>query len=400
MSSDQQAQLIERYSTKLSQVTQDIDAQAIQILRRLKEARFQAYLVGGGVRDLLVDIKPKDFDIATSALPNEVKKKVPYSFIIGRRFKLVHARRGDQIYEIATFRRTATEEELETTEEEDRRLVEENFFGNIEEDSFRRDFTINSLYYDPLDKVIVDHCQGLQDIATRTLKMIGEPKARLSEDPVRILRAVRLSQKLGFTIETQLRTEIAQLKDQLLRTVLPRRREEWLKFFRLKNVDLALMELFDLGVLEILLPTFHRIFSGETSRQEFLYHIRRIDFYGFDLSDPTELLSAVLASYAMVTTPQARASELEDDSQFNALCRDELGVFKAEVSTFIQSLQFTGILKKRDSYVKKGDRRQRSLLQHNNFLLALRLGVFTGQLSAADWVFWRSEWEKHLSPTP
>lgn len=399
MASDhRQAQLIELYSAKLSQVTQDIDAQAIQILRRLKEARFQAYLVGGGVRDLLVDMKPKDFDIATSALPNEVKKKVPYSFVIGRRFKLVHARRGDQIYEIATFRRSATAEELETTEAEDRRLVEENFFGNIEEDSFRRDFTINSLYYDPLDKVIVDHCCGLQDIASRTLKMIGEPKARLTEDPVRILRAVRLSQKLGFTIETQLRTEIAQLKAQLVKTVLPRRREEWLKFFRLKNIDLALMELFDLGVLEILLPTFHQIFSDEELRKEFLYHIRQIDFYGFDLADPTELLSAVLASYALVRAPHARASELADDAQFNALCRDELGVFKAEAATFIQCLQFTGLLKKRDSYLKKGERRQRSLLQHNNFLLALRLGVFTGQLSASDWIFWRTEWDKHLGP--
>jgi len=141
-----------------------------QILRRLKDSGFQAYLVGGGVRDLLVTLKPKDFDIATNALPNEVKKKVPYSFIIGRRFKLVHAKRGEHIYEIATFRRAATSEELEQPDHEDRHLVEENFFGNIEEDSFRRDFTINSLYYDPIDQVIIDHCKGLEDIHSRTLE--------------------------------------------------------------------------------------------------------------------------------------------------------------------------------------------------------------------------------------
>ena len=116
-----QASLLKLYNAKLLEMSPYIDAHAVKIIRRLKELRFQAYLVGGGVRDLLVDLKPKDFDIATNASPNEVKKKISYSFIIGRRFKLVHAKRGEQIYEIATFRRTATTAELELTEEDDRR---------------------------------------------------------------------------------------------------------------------------------------------------------------------------------------------------------------------------------------------------------------------------------------
>ncbi|MGZ3724657.1 MAG: polynucleotide adenylyltransferase PcnB, partial [Pseudobdellovibrio sp.] len=226
MTTPDQAELLKIYSDKLTTQLAYIDSHAIQILKRLKDAKFQAYLVGGGVRDLLVDLKPKDFDIATNALPQEVKRKVPNSFIIGRRFKLVHARRGELIYEIATFRRAATHEELETTEEDDRRLVEENFFGNIEEDSFRRDFTINSLYYDPIDHVIVDHCNGIQDIHLHVLRMIGSPEARLIEDPIRILRAIRLSQKLNFSLETNLREQIRIHKAELKKSALPRRREE------------------------------------------------------------------------------------------------------------------------------------------------------------------------------
>jgi poly(A) polymerase len=233
--------IVKRYTQKLKESLHAIDPQAIQILRRLKESGFQAYLVGGGVRDLLVSLKPKDFDIATNALPNEVRKKVPYAFIIGRRFKLVHARRGDQIYEIATFRRAASAAEIESTEQDDKLFTEENFFGNLEEDSFRRDFTINSMFYDPIDETIVDHCKGLEDIHTMTLRMIGDPKERLIEDPIRILRAIRLSQKLNFSIEASLREALLTLKDELKRSAPPRRREEWVKFFRLAHPDRALI---------------------------------------------------------------------------------------------------------------------------------------------------------------
>lgn len=399
MSSMNQSSLVEHYTKKLHTKIGDIDNNALQILRRLKEARFQAYLVGGGVRDLLVDLKPKDFDIATNALPQEVKKKVPYSFIIGRRFKLVHAKRGEHIYEIATFRRAATNEELETTEQDERHLVEENFFGNIEEDSFRRDFTINSLFYDPLDQVIVDHCNGLDDIHTHTLRMIGDPKARLIEDPIRILRAIRLSQKLNFTIETELRTQIIQLKDELKRAILPRRREEWIKFFRLKKVEPALMELFDLNVLEMLLPTIHKIFINDEQREEFLAHIRKFDYVGIDLSDTTELFSAVLVSYLQTIHPEGfnLADYLENESFF-LFCRDELGIFKAEMASFFQAMQFISPLKKIETYLKKGERRQKALLFNQNFPLALKLGLLSRQITPSEFLFWLNEKERTQLP--
>jgi len=391
------------YTKKLEAMHDAIDAQAIGILKRLKEAGFQAYLVGGGVRDLLVGMKPKDFDIATDALPNVVKKKVPYCFIIGRRFKLVHARRGDQIYEIATFRRAASAEELQSASsaEDDTKFVEENFFGNIEEDSWRRDFTVNALFYDPIDKKIVDYCGGLEDVKNHTLRMIGDPVARLKEDPVRILRAIRLSQKINFSIAPDLRQAILELKTELVRAVLPRRREEWLKFLRLPQADLALMELFDLGVFEIVLPSLHALFSDEIKREEFLCYVRQFHHIGIDFSEPTELFSAFLYSYLMVTQPtNLDLHSLEGDEKFLLFCRDELGVFKAEVAIFIKSLQFINILKKIESYKQKGDRRKAAVLNNHAFELSLKLGFLSYQLTASEFLFWLNEKEGFNNKPP
>lgn len=383
------------YAEKLKVAKHLIDPQAIQILRRLKESGFQAYLVGGGVRDLLVNLKPKDFDIATNALPTEVRKKIPYAFIIGRRFKLVHARRGDQIYEIATFRRAASQDELDTAELDEKVFAEENFFGNVEEDSFRRDFTINSLFYDPIDETIVDHCKGLEDIQSMTLRMIGSPHARLNEDPIRILRAIRLSQKLNFTIESSLREAILSLKNELARSAPPRRREEWIKFFRLTQIEQALMELFDLGILETVLPTFHKLFLDEHKREDFLALIRKMKHMGFDLTDSTELFSAVLHAYLKAEFPNGfDVNQLAEDEKFNNFCKDELGVFKAEVGTYFQAAQFIGSLKKKDIYLKKGERRQKSIVFHQTFTLSLKLAFFIHEISSSEFLFWVSELEK------
>ncbi len=392
----EKSSLMKIYTQKLIQMHDAIDPQAIGILKRLKENGFQAYLVGGCVRDLLVGIKPKDFDIATDALPNVVKKKVPYCFIIGRRFKLVHARRGEHIYEIATFRRPASTEELETTADDDRLFSEENFFGNIEEDSFRRDFSVNALFYDPIDKKIVDHCHGLEDIKNYTLSMIGDPATRLKEDPIRILRAIRLSQKISFSIAPDLRQAILDLKLELKRAVLPRRREEWLKFFRLPEVDLALMELFDLGVLEVVLPSFYKLFQNEIAREEFLCYIRQFNYVGIDLSDPTTLFSAIIYSYLLVTKPEGiHPHKLEEDEEFIAFCRDELGVFKAEATTLIKTLSFMPSLKKIEAYQQKGERRQFSLVHNHSFEFGLQLGLLSRQIIGQDFLFWMQEKEKH-----
>jgi poly(A) polymerase len=395
MTDTELARLKDYYTEKLVRQASAIDHHAVQIVRRLKDANFQAYLVGGGVRDLLVGLKPKDFDIATNASPQEVKRKVSNAFIIGRRFKLVHARRGDAIYEIATFRRAATTEELETTMEEDRRLIEENFFGNIEEDSFRRDFTVNSLYYDPIDHIIVDHCNGLLDIHNRVLRMIGSPRERLIEDPIRMLRAVRLSQKLKFSIEPELRLQLNLLKEELRRAAPPRIREEWIKFFRLADPDQALMELFDLGIFEIILPSFHKMFMNDDQREHFLYFVRQFDYYGINLGDTTELMAAVLVSYLWSTEKApVNVDKFIENENFLAFCRDELGVFKGEVGAFFQAMHFIRPLQNIASYKKRGEKRQRSMVNHSSFWLSLKLGLLTQQLSVADYVFWEYEYDR------
>lgn len=398
MSSDQ----ISFFKQKLKSSLDDIDGQAIGIIKRLKESQFDGYIVGGAVRDLLVGLKPKDFDIATNALPGEVKKKVPYCFIIGRRFKLVHARRGEKIFEIATYRREPKPEELSTEVLVDLPFVEENFFGNLQEDSFRRDFTVNALFYDPTTEELIDFCGGLRDIQSQTLRMIGDPSERIKEDPIRILRAIRLSQKLTFQIESTLREAILLNAEEIIKGVLPRRREEWIKFFRLPNIESSLWDLFDLDIFKHVLPSFHNLFLNEIPREEFLCYIRRLPHIGFDFHDPVELFAAIIYSYLLATHDhylKINARELSDDKKFQTFCKDELGVFKAEIISIEICIQFIHLLSKKESYLTKGERRQKALLNNPHFNLALKLGLLSGELSSVDFDFWMSEKQRHASAT-
>ncbi len=384
----------QHYLNVIRKANADIDPQAIGILKRLKDSNFDSYLVGGCVRDLLVGIKPKDFDIATNALPNEVKRKVPYSFIIGRRFKLVHARRGDKIFEIATYRREATAEELEANHFSELQFAEENFFGTLVEDSFRRDFTVNALFYDPISETLVDHCHGLEDITIKKIRMIGDPAQRIKEDPVRILRAIRLSQKLHFSIEHELRKAIHDHMNELERAVLPRRREEWIKFFKLPTVDLALVELFDLNVFQKVIPTWHKLFLDDYKQQMFRSYIRQINEIGFDISDNVELFAAVLYSYLLTEFEhplKININTLAEDSQFQHFCKEELGIFKAELVSIELAIQFIRALRDQDHYLKKGDRKRNSILNSQHFDLALKLGLLSGEMNHHDFQFWMQE---------
>ncbi|MGZ3743745.1 MAG: poly(A) polymerase, partial [Pseudobdellovibrionaceae bacterium] len=152
-----------------------IDPYARDIVRILQDEGFETYLVGGCVRDLLAGIHPKDFDIATNAHPNQVRRKIPQAYVIGKRFRLVLVRRGDQQFEVATFRRAISAEELEDSEAE---IIGDNYFGSCEEDAKRRDFTVNALFYDPIQQKILDYCEGLKDVENRTLRMIGDSVVR------------------------------------------------------------------------------------------------------------------------------------------------------------------------------------------------------------------------------
>src|SRR3954468_15673436 len=179
----------------------DISPNALRVLYRLRDAGYGAYLVGGAVRDLLVGGHPKDFDIATSATPEEVRQLFRNSRLIGRRFRLAHVVFGREIIEVATFRANVDDGSGDRELHAGGRLLRDNVFGTIEDDAVRRDFTANALYYAIEDFSVRDYTGGFEDVMNRVLKLIGDPEQRYREDPVRMLRAVRLAAKLGFSID-------------------------------------------------------------------------------------------------------------------------------------------------------------------------------------------------------
>ncbi|HEX6691790.1 MAG TPA: polynucleotide adenylyltransferase PcnB, partial [Burkholderiales bacterium] len=178
---------------------------AAKVCAVLREAGFQAYVVGGAVRDLLLGFEPKDFDIATDARPEQVRPLFRRAIIIGRRFRLVHVMMGQDTVEVSTFRGA----DPQTAEKDEHgRVLRDNVFGTQEEDALRRDFTVNALYYDPATEEVVDFHGGLADLKKRVMRVIGDPEVRYREDPVRMLRAVRLCAKLGLTLDAETREPI------------------------------------------------------------------------------------------------------------------------------------------------------------------------------------------------
>lgn len=246
-----------------------VSENALRVLYRLKNAGYQAHLVGGGVRDLLLGLEPKDFDIATDARPEQVRRLFNNCRLIGRRFRLAHILFGREIIEVATFR--ASHDPDEDTHN-DGRILRDNVYGSIEEDAVRRDFTINALYYNIADFSIVDYVGGLTDLKQRTLRMIGNPEQRYREDPVRMLRAVRFSAKLGLTIEQDTAACIKELAI-LLRGIPPARLfEETQKLF-LKGAALTTYRsLQDYQLFEQLFPELQKLLEQDsTDRTQALF---------------------------------------------------------------------------------------------------------------------------------
>ena len=212
---------------------QSINPNALRVLYGLKDAGFEAYLVGGGVRDLLVEACPKDFDLVTNAKPEEIRQLFRNCILIGKRFRLAHVRFGRDIIEVSTFRaKSATIDADGHKYSEHGMLLRDNIYGTLEEDVWRRDFTINALYYRIADFAIIDHTGGLKDLRAKKIKMIGDPATRYREDPVRMLRAVRIAAKLDFTISRATAQPIKALSVLLANISHARLFEEVNKWFR------------------------------------------------------------------------------------------------------------------------------------------------------------------------
>jgi len=230
-----------------------INHRALRVLRSLGKAGFSAHLVGGAVRDLLIGQQPKDFDVATDATPEQVRRLFRNCRLIGRRFRLAHIMYGREIIEVATFRANDDDGSGERRVENGA-LVRDNVYGTIEEDALRRDFTCNALYYSLEDFSVRDYVGGFADVQARCLRLIGEPLQRYREDPVRMLRAVRLAAKLGFSIEPATAAPIPQLASLLKQAASPRLFEETLKLFLNGHGLASFHALEEHGLLSILLP--------------------------------------------------------------------------------------------------------------------------------------------------
>jgi poly(A) polymerase len=209
----------------------NISPAAIKIIRQLEDAGYSAYLVGGGVRDLLLGSHPKDFDVATNAKPEEVRRLFRSARIVGRRFQIVHVRMGREVIEVTTFRGHHEDTSQHSARSEDGMLLRDNVYGTLETDAMRRDFTVNALYYTLKDFSVVDYCNGMEDLKNRTLRIIGDPVTRYKEDPVRMLRALRFAAKLGFSVDPRTAQPIRELGSLLLNVSDARLFEEVLKLF-------------------------------------------------------------------------------------------------------------------------------------------------------------------------
>jgi poly(A) polymerase len=266
-----------------------LSASARKVCEGLQQAGFSAYVVGGAVRDVLLGVRPKDYDVATDASPEQVHKLFRRSRLIGRRFKLVHVMFGDETIEVSTFR--ARDIGNNNTDEHGR-VLRDNLYGTREDDALRRDFTVNALYYDPSDETIVDFCGGMQDVKKKTVRIIGDARERFREDPIRMLRAVRFAAKLGFSIDEQTRAPIASMADlignvpparvfdEMMKLLLSGHAAETVKRLRKEGLHHGLLPMLDvileqpLGerfVMLALAQTDQRVLEGKPVSPAFLF---------------------------------------------------------------------------------------------------------------------------------
>jgi poly(A) polymerase len=268
-----------------------IDPDPLRVLYRLRSSGFKAFLVGGGVRDLLLGRKPKDFDIGTDASPQQVKKLFRNCFIIGRRFRLCHVRFGNKVVEVATFRKKAEPEQGDTIVKRD------NTFGTPEEDAFRRDFTINALFYDIADFSIIDYTGGIADLEAKRVRVIGDPDERFREDPVRMMRAVAIACRLGFRVDREAQEAIRARRGEIVKSSHVRILDEIYKILRQGSARSTFEQLYATGLLAYIFPEAHQALSrGENG---LLDTLATLDEYRNRVGSDASLSNAILIAHLL-----------------------------------------------------------------------------------------------------
>jgi poly(A) polymerase len=224
-----------------------IDSKALYILEKLRASGYTAYLVGGGVRDLLLKKRPKDFDISTSAKPEEIKRLFPSAILIGKRFRLAHVRFGRKVIEVSTFRAGDIENE--------QLITEDNIWGNPQQDVLRRDFTINGLFYDSAKEEVIDYVGGYQDIQKKYLRAIGQPYLRFKQDPVRMIRCLKFQARYGFEVDEEARQALIDCKKEIVKSAQARVLEELLRMLESGSATSFFKLMTNHGILQQLLPS-------------------------------------------------------------------------------------------------------------------------------------------------
>lgn len=247
---------------------QHISQNALKVLYGLKDAGYEAYLVGGCVRDLILGLEPKDFDVATNAHPEQIRRIFRNCQLIGRRFRLAHVRFRNEIIEVATFRRSHDTQDSDHAHMEDGMIVRDNVYGTIEEDALRRDFTVNALYYNIRDFSIIDFTDGMHDLNHKIIRSIGETKQRFQEDPARLLRAIRFMSQLNFNLAADIEAAIPSCLPLLQKVSSARLFLEVIKAFHKGHAVANFENLKNYGILSILFPSLK---NHPHTHQEFYF---------------------------------------------------------------------------------------------------------------------------------
>ena len=383
-----------------------ISPQALKVLYRLKDAGYQAYLVGGSVRDLLLGISPKDFDVATDALPEEVRRLFRNCRLIGRRFRLAHVHYGNEIIEVATFRAAAAPPEVDDEDhrevdearahDDSGRILRDNLYGSIDADVWRRDFTANALYYNSADFSVWDYVGGAADVRDRVLRLIGDPEVRYREDPVRMLRAARFAAKLGFTLHAGTRAPLRSLAPLLAGVPAARLFDECTKLFLSGHAVAGFARLREFELLPHLVPAL----AAELEREPdgLAARVLELGLAGTDARvaadravTPTFLFAVLL--YGPITRLAAERTAAGIPPA-QALAEASDAVVLAQVRRVAVPKRFTlplrELLALQPRFERREGRRALALLQHPQFraaydLLLLRAEAGAVPQALADW---------------
>jgi len=386
-----------------------ISSGALRVLYGLHEAGYQACLVGGAVRDLLAGITPKDFDVATDATPDEVRQVFRNCRLIGRRFRLAHVMFGREIIEVATFRANEDDGSGDRKVHDGGRLLRDNVYGSIEDDAIRRDFTANALFYAIEDFSVRDYVGGFEDVQQRVLRLIGDPATRYREDPVRMLRAVRLAAKLDFTIAPDTAAPIPQLAGLLSEAAPARLFDECLKLFLCGHALASFEALERLRLFQILFP--ESAAAIQSNRSGVLRKLLQDGLTNTDLRVREQLPVSPAFLFAVLLWPAycRTLAGLQAQGMIPALAHqraaDRVTLHQVNMIALPRrfSLPMQEIWQLQTRFATRQHKRVLRTLSHPRFRAAYDFLVLREQASgshAEDVAFWRQMQQEHAAELP